>query len=442
MKKMERELDLREMLLFLWQHIAVILLCAVAGAAACGALTVYENSKAVTCQATALVILDTGEEQPEDLANRMQYYTNIANMCSVVVKSDAVLDRVAEALDLPVEGSALSGSVSLTSVSSSSFMQLTVSAADGETARAICEEILAVAPEVSQAMTGAGTLRAASDVRLLAPQTSGVAKAGAVGALLGIILGVLVLMGIELFDHTLQDAGDVQYYLDKNTLGVIPAGTTEETVAEAYRDLRTGVQSLAPDAGSWVVLVAAAGSKAAGDQPAEGLARALAEAGKKVLLADGDLRTGKLSERLGAKGAPGLAELLQKKTTVEEALRPGEGTGLTLLPCGTAGEHPADLLDPAALQSLFAALRRQFDCIVVQAPDAAAANDAALLGKNADGVLLVAQARRTEIETALLAKERVLCGGAPVWGVVLTGYEWKKAKRRDGYYYAFSAARR
>lgn len=439
-KKAERELDLREMLIFLWQHIAIVLLCAVLGAILTIAGTAYRNNRVPIYSATALLTFDVSRD---DASNRFEFYSNITNMSSVIVKSDELLETVIADLELSLEPADLKENINLESINSSSFMRLTVTNTDEEQAQQICTQILAVAPEISEKMTGIGALKAVSGVEVSATQTAGVsAKSGAVGALLGVILSILVLIGMELFDHTLQDAGDVEYYLELKNLEVIPEGGSLEKKAESYRLLCTHLQNLAPKDFGWSLLIAPAGKKADGSVVAEELSASLAEAGRKVLLVDAVLDEGKLSERMKMKDLPGLSELLQHGVSINEAIHIPQNSNFEVLPCGREVKNLPELLREENVRPLFTELRKQYDCILLVAPDVVAAHDAVQLGSVVDGVLLVAAARKTEIETAMLAKEKLALGKAPVWGVVLTGYEWKKAKRRDGYYYVYSSGRR
>ena len=441
-KKAERELDLREMLTFLWQHVGAVLLCAVMVAVGCVIITTYKASKNATYEASALMRFDTNlSNSDSSTETRFQFYSNIANMSSIIVESDELLSRVADNLALPMDAAELKPLVDLESVNSSSFMRLTVTGTDEGVTRKICEEILAVAPEVSEQMTGLGTLEKASEVQVSAPQAQKPFKAGFVGALLGVIFSILVLIGIELFDHRIQDAGDVQYYLDMKPLQVIPAGCGTETMQEAYRTLCIELRELLPENGG-VVLLSSAGNSVDNADLAKSLGESFTETGKKVLLVDGNLREGNLSKQMGANNASGLSELLMHQVNQDVVMRSIEENKLALLPSGTTSEHLAALLTEENIKDLFAELREKFDYIVISAPDITAVSDAVLLSTAADGVLLAIQAGKTEIETALLAKEKLSCGRAPIWGGVLTGYDWKRAKRRDGYYYAFSAARR
>lgn len=445
--KPERELDLREILQYLWQHAAVIGICVLAGAVASLGLAQFKARNELPYRASALLYFDTQQESQNtilDSGERFEFYTNITNLSSVVLKSEQLLQPVVENLSLDMDTAALANLVSVESVSSSSFMRLTVRGIEAETTERICNEILALAPDASAAMTNLGTLQAASQAEVTAAEKPNLPKAAVVGALLGVILSVLLLVTMELFDHAIHDAEDVTYYLDMPTLGVIPAacsGKPAAVIAEAYRSLGINVDSRIQDQASRVVVVADTCQRDSDVQTAQELVKALARSGKRILLVDADLRGGKLSAQLGLAGQVGLAELLGQKVPMDAALLPSEELGCTVLPCGALIGESAQVVSAPAVKVLFEELRRKFDMIIIRAVDVTTVTDTAILGRVADGVLLVMRVGKTSIESAMLAKEKMEFVKASVWGAVLTGYSCKKARRRDGYYYAYSSKR-
>lgn len=448
MNRRERELDIREILLYLWQHIFVLVICMFAAALCAVAITQRKAKDALPYQASALFYFDT-QAGPDgagtDIGEQLEFYTNITNLSSVVIKSQQVLDTVSDNLGLEMDGEQLADFVSVESVGSSSFMQVVVRGSDPETTKRICDEILAVAPDVSAKMTNLGTLQAASTAEITTAEKPNLAKAGMVGALLGMVLSVLVLVGMELFDHTIRDAGDIAYYLDMKTLGVLPTENQKNNAnesKEAYRALCVNLASCLPAETCPAVLVAGMSAKESGAQVAETIAQFFAKAGKKVLLIDADLHHGQVSAHLGMTGAAGLMELLHKKTSAEVVLTYNESVESTVLPCGDCDKSLPQDLSSVQFETVLESLRKQFDIILISTASVTMTTDAAALSRLANGIVMVASVGKTTIESALLAKEKMELVNAPVCGVVLNEYNYKKARRRDGYYYAFSANHR
>ena len=447
MNKRERELDIKEILLYLWQHIAALVICMLAGALCAVLITQRKAKNVLPYQASALFYLDTQMDQNGEKSNtwnRFSYDTNILDISSVIVKSQQVLDKVLENLGLEMDASQLSNFVSVEAVGDSFFMKLSVRGADPEVAKNICNEILAVVPDVGTSMTNLGTLQVASTVEITEVGKPSLAKAGVVGTLLGLVLSVLVLVGIELFDHMIRDAGDVEYYLGAKTLGVLPIENQKNKAdesKEAYRSLCINLESALPTGICPVVLVAGISAKDSVAQVAEKMAKSFAEAGKKTLLIDADVHCGQVSTHLGMTGAAGLVELLHKEASSDTVLVYNESLESTVLSCGNCEKASAQDLSLTQFSPMLESLRKQFDIILIAAASVTMATDAAALSHLTNGIVMVASVGKTTIESALLAKEKMELVNAPVRGIVLNEYNYRKARRRDGYYYVFSASR-
>lgn len=447
MNKRERELDIKEILLYLWQHIAALVICMLVGALCAVLITQRKAKNVLPYQASALFYLDTQADQDgnkNNTWNRFDYDTNILDISSVIVKSQRVLDKVIENLGLEMDAAQLSNFVSVEALGSSSFMKLCVLGADPKVTKNICDEILEVVPDVSTAMTSLGTLQMASTVEITEVGKPSLAKAGVVGTLLGLVLSVLVLVGIELFDHMIRDAGDVEYYLGAKTLGVLPIENQKNKAdesKEAYRSLCINLESALPTGICPVVLVAGISAKDSVAQVAEKMAKSFAEAGKKTLLIDADVHCGQVSTHLGMTGAAGLVELLHKEASSDTVLVYNESLESTVLSCGNCEKASAQDLSLTQFAPMLESLRKQFDIILIATASVTMATDAAALSHLTNGIAMVASVGKTTIESALLAKEKMELVNAPVCGIVLNEYNYKKARRRDGYYYAFSASR-
>jgi capsular exopolysaccharide synthesis family protein len=168
------------------------------------------------------------------------------------------------------------------------------------------------------------------------------------------------------------------------------------------------------------------------------LATALAERGRRtVLLLEADLHHSTLTQQLGLKTRPGLAECLEGGLDAVSTLRRLEPLGWYFLPAGQARGNPTELLQSEALSGVVQTLAPHFDWILMDSPPVSPLTDALSLTKQADATLLVVRAGRTPREAvegaiALLGREHVL-------GIVLNGVEgldrlYSKYYGHYGYY--------
>lgn len=151
------------------------------------------------------------------------------------------------------------------------------------------------------------------------------------------------------------------------------------------------------------------------------LASARANANRRVLLVDADLRRSQVGQLLGIKTRPGLADLIARECRPNEAVRRFKGTRLAVVPAGASPEDPTQLLASPRMRHFLKVMRDNFDEIYLDLPPTLPCADAAILGPLTDGVILVIRANVTSHRRISQALEQL--AGAPVVGSVLNAAE-------------------
>ena len=188
--------------------------------------------------------------------------------------------------------------------------------------------------------------------------------------------------------------------------------------ADTYRRTSIGLEMASPRLRRSVILVAAPRRSASKSALAANLALAMAAAGRKVVLLDGDLDRPASHRMLGIDNGPGLAEALAGDVADPNALLVAAPFGLQVLTAGDARRHRREHIGTAAMKSVVSKLQSDHDVIVDSPPlrDSAAGE---VLGPAADGVSLCMSAgltRRSEVTDALRELEWV---GVRVLGAVI-----------------------
>jgi tyrosine-protein kinase Etk/Wzc len=216
---------------------------------------------------------------------------------------------------------------------------------------------------------------------------------------------------------------------------------SQSSWSEAYRTLRTNLlfSQRVPDLKMVVVTSALEGEGKT--TTSVNLAATFAQQGVRVLLIDCDLRRAGLHKLFGEDRKPGLTNVLFRENATEEAIRATPVENLYLLPSGTLPTNPSEVLGGSRMREFMAELAGQFELLVLDTPPLLAAADAAILGTEADGVVVVVKAGSTELTAAKQAVSQLSAVGARVVGAVLNDPDGKVPKYSAYYYYEYYGAK-
>jgi capsular exopolysaccharide synthesis family protein len=167
---------------------------------------------------------------------------------------------------------------------------------------------------------------------------------------------------------------------------------------------------------------------------AANLAVSIAQSGKRTVLIDADFRRPRLHKFFpSVNRAVGLSSVIAGQARPEEAIQPTAVANLSLLPCGPRPSNPAELLTSPRFQEFLAAIRPQFDFVLLDTPPVLLVSDPCAVAPRVDGVLLVLRLGKNNRPTAERACEVLASLGAKVLGVMVND---KSARSGAGYGYS------
>lgn len=206
--------------------------------------------------------------------------------------------------------------------------------------------------------------------------------------------------------------------------------------AEAYKLLRTNLAFSLPDLGkSKAIGITSALPGEAKTTTSINLAYSLAEAGKKVLLLEADMRLSVLSKRLNLRKAPGLSNLLVGQSSGNEVLQnSGLLNHLKVITAGTLPPNPAELLDSEPMEVTIRTMRDFFDYVIVDLPPVIAVSDALVASKYLDGVLVVVRQDCCDKKSLADTVRQLKFSQAKVLGFVVSDSARPAKKYRKNYY--------
>ncbi len=201
-------------------------------------------------------------------------------------------------------------------------------------------------------------------------------------------------------------------------------------ISEQFRTLRNSITALNPGGAPRSIVVTSALRGEGKTVSTLNLAVALAEMpGAHVLVIDADLHHPAMEGFLGLPRRQGLSELLSGRLDLDHAIRATSMPGLAILGAGALPKNPSELLASDRMKAVLNSLKRRYNYVLIDTPEAMTISDASLLGAIADGVLLVVRIGSTPRQYVEQVNSMLENLGGNVLGTCLTGAQQEYTAR-------------
>jgi succinoglycan biosynthesis transport protein ExoP len=263
-------------------------------------------------------------------------------------------------------------------------------------------------------------------------------RLGSLYSLAGLMIGLLGVSYLEARLHRVHQSGDIVQELGIQTLGILPL--LEKNTAETYGRAQLSEESLSSilfkDAvnglctrllcddrlsRSAVLMLTSANEDEGKTLLATQIAAGLAHAGRRTLLLDCDFRKPRCHQQLGLAAGPGLSEVLAGTAQLTDVLQTLPDSEARFLSAGKPTANVIKSLSNGEFAALLKHLRKDFDCIILDSAPTLAVSDGLLLGKLADGVLMVVRSKSSKAPAVFAAFEQLAALRIPTLGAVVNG---------------------
>lgn len=278
----------------------------------------------------------------------------------------------------------------------------------------------------------------------------------AIALVLSGILSIIWIVIADAVDVTLSDPEDAAKRLDVDVLGMIPAtrnlanpmaiasGELDESRSaqaverfrESIRGLRTTIDLANIDRPVRSLLVTSAQPSEGKSTTAANLAVSFAQAGRRVLLIDADLRAPTMHRHFTTGTARGLSDVLSGRVGWREVMVRIGSYELFVIPAGPISHRGADMFVQTASE-LLDEVAREFDMVVVDAPPLLGFAESHLLASMTDSVLVVTKAETTSGKAVSKALDALLRDRANIMGLVMTQVKAASFKAYGDYAYGY-----
>jgi len=268
------------------------------------------------------------------------------------------------------------------------------------------------------------------------------AKLSAAVVFVALVCGMGLAFLRDKADQSLRTPDDVARRIGIRIIGtttsldtVKPAYLPEQIVGD-YQTIRANLGLLGDNGVPRKLVVTSPGMKEGKTTFAVNLATSMAEAGKKVLLIDGDLRKPDVARLLNLpKGTRGLQDVLCG-VKFEQAVYSMASTGLDVLAADF--DNTADAYELLAMPSTakrIDMISRKYDHVIIDTPPTLGFPDALVWAKIGGSAILVSYAGHTTLPDLREAKERLVQINVQVLGTVLSSVQAGHGYYRHGHGY-------
>jgi len=261
----------------------------------------------------------------------------------------------------------------------------------------------------------------------------------ALGALVGLVVGLGLAFFIEYLDTSVKTMEDVESLLGVPVLAIIPKnikllhkepGDTPD--AEAYRILRTNIEFNRKNPEANAISVVSGGPGEGKSTTLANLAFTSAQGGYTTLIVDADLRRPVQHDLFDLTNKVGLTNYLTTDMRLEDVIVPTTVENLSLLPSGILPSDAVGILNSQRMSDMIAELKTRYDIVFFDSPPMLGVSDASVLASEVDQTIIVVQHRRFPRAMLTRVKQAILGVGGNVLGVVLNNVD---LKHDQNYYY-------
>ncbi len=269
----------------------------------------------------------------------------------------------------------------------------------------------------------------------------------AIGGVLGIFLGMLMVFLAEYLDKTLKTEEEIERFSRQPIIGRIP------TIDSVKEEMHVEKNPTAPSAES-MKLAASNLSFTMGEGktvavtsvlPTEGktfvianMAYSMANSGQKVILVDFDMRRPRVEKLLRTGKKPqGVVDVIMGRASLDAVIE-RYTENMDFIGVGTLPTNPTIVLSSKNVDTLLSQLKERYDRILIDMPPAVVTSDVSLIGNKLDGIVLVVKPGRAIRDGLRIVIENLKTVGVKIKGVIVNGVDEKNSSYYYHYYYYYS----
>ena len=352
-----------------------------------------------------------------------------------------------------VSVSDIRNSLSMSSVNSTEVLRVTSETKSPEISASVCNIIAEKAQTVLVRVVGAGSVEVIGPAKISnVPSSPNIPKITMMGALVGFVVAFGIVFLIYFFDNTVKSPEEIERRFNKPILGeiqqfssgnnkkkssngnykLISDKNTSFVMKESYKSMRTNIIFALSASNKKIITVSSANPGEGKSTTASNISLSLAEAGKKVLLIDADLRKPVQHKIFQVNNKLGFSGIIGNINSFEEAVQKNIVENLDLLTSGIKPPNPSELIGSMNTYELLKGLSKIYDYIIIDTPPINVVTDALNISSDIAGMIMILKHASTTTDDIERAVKTVQLANGDLLGMIINDIQHKN----DGSYYS------
>ena len=449
------EINIRDFFTYLKRYIPLFVIVI---ALAVGGTIVYDvviKKPVYQAQTTVVIAKSDSIDGSAASLNDINASQKLATTYSEIAKSELVLNRVIENLQLETTTKELGRNLTIKPVDDTSILSITARNYNGRLAATIANEIAKVFSSEVKALYKIENVTQLSIATIPESPSNNTLTRDLV---LAVAISALLVGGFAFLrfylDDTIKQSDDVEKMIGLPITGTIlrsdikKKGAASELIvdkspkaiiSENIKSLRTNLQFASIDKHMKTILVTSTNASEGKSFVSANLAASFSQADKRVLLVDCDLRKGRLHRLFGIPNTSGLSNILAGDLrSLSRHIRSTKIKNFDVITCGTYPPNPSELLASQKNKRLIKMLCDHYDIVIFDGAPIGGLADSVILSSLVDETLIVVKEGTTSKNDLLMAKDSIEKVGGKIAGLVFNMVNRKSAKYYNSYYYGES----
>ena len=221
---------------------------------------------------------------------------------------------------------------------------------------------------------------------------------------------------------------------------------SKSPISEVFRTLRTNIQFMNTDRKLKTLLITSTSPGEGKSWVSSNLAVTFAQAGKRVILVDADMRKGRQYTIFGALPKPGLSNYLSgidednnesDTKNIARYIQKTKINNLCLMSAGNIPPNPSELLISTKMMRLLEELKELSDIVIIDGTPCELVTDAVILSRIVDSTIVVTAYAETKKEALQRVLQSIDNVSGKVAGIVVNKVPIRGKKYQQQYYYGY-----